>query len=42
MRVIDRRKQVSRRTFLQGSATVVPAAGLAAAGMTIGPHAAWA
>jgi hypothetical protein len=42
MRVIDRRKQVSRRTFLQGSATAVPAAGLAAAGMAIGPHAAWA
>ncbi len=42
MRMIDRRKQVSRRTFLQGSATAVPAAGLAAAGMAIGPHAAWA
>src|SRR5271165_1333118 len=42
MRVIDRRKQVSRRTFLQGSATAVPAVGLAAAGMTIGAHAAWA
>jgi hypothetical protein len=42
MRVIDRRKQVSRRTFLQGSVTAVPAAGLAAAGMAIGPHAAWA
>jgi hypothetical protein len=40
--MIDRRKQVSRRTFLQGSATAVPAAGLAAAGMAIGPHAAWA
>ncbi len=42
MREIDRRKQVSRRLFLQGSATAVPAAGLAAAGMGIGPHAAWA
>jgi hypothetical protein len=42
MRDIDRRKQVSRRGFLQGSATVVPAAGLAAAGMGISAHAAWA
>ena len=42
MREIDRRKQVSRRGFLQGSATAVPAAGLAAAGMGISPHAAWA
>jgi hypothetical protein len=42
MRTVDRRRQVSRRGFLQGSATVVPAAGLAAAGMGIGAHAAWA
>jgi hypothetical protein len=42
MREIDRRKQVSRRVFLQGSATALPAAGLAAAGVGIGAHAAWA
>jgi hypothetical protein len=41
MREIDRRKQVSRRVFLQGSATAVPAAGLAAAGVSVGARAAW-
>lgn len=40
MREIDRRTQVSRRVFLRGSATVVPAAALAAA--AISPAAAWA
>ena len=42
MREIDRRTRVSRRVFLQGSATAVPAAGLAAAGMGISAQAAWA
>jgi hypothetical protein len=34
--------QVSRRTFLRSSATAVPAAAAAAAGISISPHAAWA
>lgn len=42
MREIERRTQVTRRVFLRGSATAVPAAALAAAGAAIGPTAAWA
>ncbi|MGC1412022.1 MAG: gluconate 2-dehydrogenase subunit 3 family protein [Acetobacteraceae bacterium] len=42
MRQVDRRTKVSRRVFLRGSATAVPAAAAAAAGMTITPTAAWA
>jgi hypothetical protein len=42
MREVDRHTRVSRRAFLRGSATAVPAAAVAAAGMTIGPEAAWA
>jgi hypothetical protein len=42
MRDVDRRTKVSRRIFLRGSATAVPAAAVAAAGMTISPEAAWA
>jgi hypothetical protein len=42
MREIDRRTLVSRRLFLRGSATAVPAAALAASGAAIGPAAAWA
>ena len=42
MREVDRRTKVSRRIFLRGSATAVPAAAVAAAGMTISPEAAWA
>ena len=40
MRVIDRRTQVGRRLFLKGSATALPAAALASAG--ISAQAAWA
>jgi hypothetical protein len=40
MRQVDRRTKVSRRVFLRGSATAVPAAAVAAAG--VGPEAAWA
>jgi hypothetical protein len=42
MRDVDRRTQVSRRIFLRGSATAVPAAAAAAAGITVTPDAAWA
>ena len=35
MRQVDRRTKVSRRVFLRGSATAVPAAAAAAAGMSI-------
>ena len=42
MREVDRRTKVSRRIFLRGSATAVPAAAVAAAGMSISPEAAWA
>ena len=42
MREVDRRTKVSRRVFLRGSATAVPAAAVAAAGMSISPEAAWA
>jgi len=42
MRNVDRRTKVSRRIFLRGTATAVPAAAVAAAGMDIGPEAAWA
>jgi hypothetical protein len=42
MREVDRRTRVGRRGFLRGSATAVPAAAVAAAGMSIGPEAAWA
>ena len=41
MRQVDRRTRVSRRVFLRGSATAVPAAAVAAAGVSIGPEAAW-
>jgi hypothetical protein len=42
MRQVDRRTRVGRRGFLRGSATAVPAAAIAAAGIAIGPDAAWA
>src|ERR1700722_15520259 len=42
MRLVDRRTKVSRRMFLRGSATVIPATAVAAAGVRIGPEAAWA
>jgi hypothetical protein len=42
MRIVDKRTQVSRRVFLRGSATAVPAAAAAAAGMSISATAAWA
>jgi hypothetical protein len=42
MREVDKRTRVSRRVFLRNSATAVPAAAAVAAGMTIGPDAAWA
>jgi hypothetical protein len=42
MREVDRRTKVSRRVFLRGSATAVPAAAVAAAGMSISPTATWA
>jgi hypothetical protein len=42
MRELDRRTKVSRRVFLRGSATVVPAAAVAAAGIGISPEAGWA
>jgi len=42
MREIDRRTHVRRRTFLQASATVVPAVATAAAGIGISAQAAWA
>ena len=42
MREVDKRTKVSRRVFLRGSATAVPAAAVAAAGISIGPQAAWA
>jgi hypothetical protein len=42
MRQVDRRTRVSRRVFLRGSATAVPAAAVAAAGISIGAEAAWA
>jgi len=42
MREVDRRTKVSRRVFLRGSATAVPAAAVAAAGVSIGPEAVWA
>ena len=37
MREVDRRTKVSRRVFLRGSATAVPAAAAAVAGMSISP-----
>ena len=42
MRQVDSRIRVGRRKFLRGSATAVPAAAVAAAGIAIGPEAAWA
>ena len=42
MREVDRQTRVSRRVFLRGTATAVPAAAVAAAGMRVGPEAAWA
>ena len=42
MRQVDRRTKVSRRVILRGSATAVPAAAVAAAGVSIGPEAVWA
>ena len=41
-REVDKRRQVHRREFLRGAATVPPAAAAAAAGLTIAPGAAWA
>ena len=42
MRDVDKRRQVHRRVFLRGAATTPAAAAVAAAGLTIGPDAAWA
>ena len=42
MREVDGRTKVSRRVFLRGSTTAVPAAAIAVAGVSIGPEAAWA
>lgn len=42
MRQVDGRTKVSRRVFLRNSATAVPAAAAAAAGMTISSTAGWA
>lgn len=42
MRQIDRRTRVSRRVFLRGTATALPAAALAAAGSGINASMAWA
>ena len=42
MREVDGRTKVSRRVFLRSTATAVPAAAMAAAGMSISPDAAWA
>ena len=42
MREIDKRRHVHRRVFLRGAATTPAAAAVAAAGLTIGPDAAWA
>ncbi|HET7881397.1 MAG TPA: gluconate 2-dehydrogenase subunit 3 family protein [Acetobacteraceae bacterium] len=42
MRQVDGRTRVSRRVFLRNGATAVPAAAVAAAGMTISPEAGWA
>jgi hypothetical protein len=42
MRQVDRRTKVSRRVFLRGSATAVPAAAVAAAGIGFSADAAWA
>ncbi len=39
---VDRRVRVSRRNFLRGAATAMPAAALASAGMGITAEAAWA
>ena len=42
MRDVDKRTNVRRRVFLRGAATTPAAVAVAAAGMTIGPDAAWA
>ena len=42
MRDVERRTKVSRRVFMRGSATAVPAAAVAAAGIGISPQATWA
>ncbi len=42
MREVDKRRQVHRREFLRGAATVPPAAAAAAAGLAVAPDAAWA
>ena len=42
MREVDKRRHVHRRVFLRGAATTPAAAAIAAAGLTIGPDAAWA
>ena len=42
MRDIDRRIRIDRRGFLRGSAAALPAAAVAAAGLTITPDCAWA
>ncbi len=42
MREVDKRTRVSRRVFMRGTATVVPAAAIAVAGITITPNAVWA
>jgi hypothetical protein len=42
MREVDKRSRVSRRVFLRNTATVLPAAAAATAGMTIGAEDTWA
>jgi hypothetical protein len=42
MRTIDKSPRVGRRNFLRGGAAAVPAAALAASGLALPPHAAWA
>ena len=42
MREVDKRTRVSRRVFLRSGATIVPAAALAVAGMTIDAGETWA
>jgi hypothetical protein len=42
MREVDRRTKLSRRVFLRGSATAVPAAAVAATALRISADAAWA
>ena len=42
MRLVDKRTRVSRRLFLRGTAAALPAAAVAAAGLSITAQSAWA